>query len=129
MTAVEWGLLAIVCAGALIGLLRGAVRGVIDLVALTIGAVSAANAIPWIDEQLVGFGVDSRILLLLIAAVLIGLVTGKSFQLGLSPVNQVLLAVTLTVSTLTCVTGSTNVLNGFIHLVLFVTYLVLIFET
>lgn len=62
------------------------------------------------------------------AVILIGLVTGKSVQPGLSPANQVLLAVTLIVSTLTCVTGRTNVLNGFIHLVLFVTYLVLVFE-
>ena len=62
------------------------------------------------------------------AVVLISLVTGKSVQLGLSPVNQVLLIVTLAVSTLTCVTGRTNILNGLIHLVLFVTYFVLIFE-
>ena len=62
------------------------------------------------------------------AVIIISLVTGKSLQLGLSPVNQILLAITLVVSTLTCVTGRTNVLNGFIHLVLFVAYFVLIFE-
>jgi Ca2+:H+ antiporter len=62
------------------------------------------------------------------AVILISLFTGKSIELGLSPVNQVLLAVTLAVSTLTCVTGRTNVLNGFIHVVLFITYFVLIFE-
>jgi len=61
------------------------------------------------------------------AVILISLLTGKSIELGLSPVNQLLLAVTLAVSTLTCVTGRTNVLNGFIHLVLFITYAVLIF--
>ena len=62
------------------------------------------------------------------AAICISLVTGKSVELGLSPASQVLLAVTLAVSTLTCVTGRTNVLNGLIHLVLFVAYFVLIFE-
>ena len=63
------------------------------------------------------------------AVILISLATGKSIQLGLSPSNQILLAVTLAVSTLTCITGRTNVLNGFIHLVLFITYFVLIFES
>jgi len=62
------------------------------------------------------------------AVILISLMTGKSIQLGLSPTSQILLAVTLAVSMLTCVTGRTNVLNGFIHLVLFVAYFVLIFE-
>jgi Ca2+:H+ antiporter len=62
------------------------------------------------------------------AVILISLITGKSIQLGLSPTSQILLAVTLAVSTLTCVTGRTNVLNGFIHLVLFIAYFVLIFE-
>jgi Ca2+:H+ antiporter len=61
------------------------------------------------------------------AVICISLFTGKSIVLGLSPVNQILLAITLAVSTLTCVTGRTNVLNGFIHLVLFVAYFVLIF--
>jgi Ca2+:H+ antiporter len=62
------------------------------------------------------------------AVILISLATGKSIQLGLSLANQILLGVTLAVSTLTCITGRTNVLNGFIHLVLFITYFVLIFE-
>jgi Ca2+:H+ antiporter len=62
------------------------------------------------------------------AVILISLVTGKTIQLGLSPVNQILLAVTLAVSTLTCITGRTNVLNGFVHLVLFAAYFILMFE-
>jgi Ca2+:H+ antiporter len=69
----------------------------------------------------------STIALTVPAVLLITLVTGKTIQLGLSPVNQILLLVTLAVSTLTCITGRTNVLNGFIHLVLFVAYFVLIF--
>ena len=62
------------------------------------------------------------------AVICISLATGKSIQLGLSPTGQILLVVTLAVSTLTCFTGRTNVLNGFIHLVLFVAYFVLVFE-
>jgi Ca2+:H+ antiporter len=62
------------------------------------------------------------------AVICISLATGKSIQLGLSPTGQILLVVTLAVSALTCVTGRTNVLNGFIHLVLFVAYFVLVFE-
>ena len=63
------------------------------------------------------------------AVICISLITGKSIQLGLSPTSQILLAVTLAVSTLTCVTGRTNILHGFIHLVLFVAYFILIFES
>jgi uncharacterized protein YkwD len=78
MTAVEWGLLAIVGAGALFGLFRGAIRGFIDLAALAIGATGAAIAIPWIDDQLVGYGVDSRIVLILIALSVVSLLTAMS---------------------------------------------------
>jgi Ca2+:H+ antiporter len=69
----------------------------------------------------------STIALTVPAVILISLVTGKTVQLGLEPVNQILLIVTLAVSTLTCLTGQTNVLNGFVHLVLFVVYFILIF--
>ena len=70
----------------------------------------------------------STIALTVPAVIAISLVTGKPIQLGLTPVNQILLVVTLAVSTLTCLTGRTNVLNGFIHLVLFVAYFILMFE-
>jgi membrane protein required for colicin V production len=75
VTAVEWALLAVIGAGALVGLLRGAVKGFIDLVSLAIGAASAAYAIPWIDDRLVGYGINSRLLLIVIAVVLVGVVT------------------------------------------------------
>ena len=61
------------------------------------------------------------------AVILISLITGKTVQLGLDPVNQILLVTTLAVASLTCLTGHTNVLNGFVHLVLFVVYFILIF--
>lgn len=70
----------------------------------------------------------STIALTVPAVIAISLTTGKTILLGLSPVNQILLVVTLAVSTLTCITGRTNVLNGFVHLVLFVAYFILMFE-
>ena len=70
----------------------------------------------------------STIALTVPAVVLISLITGKTIQLGLTPVNQILLVLTLAVSTLTCMTGRTNVLNGLIHLVLFAAYFILMFE-
>ena len=70
----------------------------------------------------------STIALTVPAVILISLATGRAIELGLSPVNQILLVLTLAVCTLSCLTGRTNVLNGFIHLVLFAAYFVLIFE-
>jgi Ca2+:H+ antiporter len=69
----------------------------------------------------------STIALTVPAVILISLLTGKALQLGLDPVNQILLVTTLAVASLTCLTGHTNVLNGFVHLVLFVVYFILIF--
>ena len=69
----------------------------------------------------------STIALTVPAVLLISLITGKEVQLGLEPVNQVLLVTTLAVTTLSCLTGHTNVLNGFVHLVLFVVFFILIF--
>ena len=78
MTPIEWGILAIVAAGALIGLVRGFVRGVVDLLALVLGAASAIYSAQWIDERLVGYGVDSRILLIVIVVSLAGMVAAAS---------------------------------------------------
>ncbi|HEY8566280.1 MAG TPA: ionic transporter y4hA [Beijerinckiaceae bacterium] len=51
----------------------------------------------------------------------------KPLVLGLEPRDAVMLALTLLVSTLTFGTGRTNVLSGFVHLVLFATFLFLAF--
>jgi Ca2+:H+ antiporter len=69
----------------------------------------------------------STIALTVPAVVAISLITGRRIELGLTPVNQILLCATLIVSILTCTTGRTNVLNGLIHLVLFLAYFILIF--
>jgi Ca2+:H+ antiporter len=62
------------------------------------------------------------------AVLLIGLVTGRSVELGLDPVEMIMLLLTLAVSTLTFTGGRTNILQGAIHLVLFVAFIALIFN-
>ena len=60
------------------------------------------------------------------AVLLIGLLTGRSVELGLGPLGITLLALTLLVSLITFASGHTNVLQGAVHLVLFLSYVFLI---
>lgn len=53
---------------------------------------------------------------------------GGLTELGLDPVEMVLLILTLLVSTVNFGTGRTNVLQGAVHLILFMSYIVLIFD-
>ena len=62
------------------------------------------------------------------AALIIGLMTGCQVHLGLDQVETVLLILTLFVSGLTFGGGRTNVLQGVVHLLLFVVYVALIFS-
>lgn len=62
------------------------------------------------------------------AVLAIGLVTGKTIVLGLDPASITLLALTLVLSTQTFAAGRTNVLLGAVHLLLFVAYLMLLFD-
>lgn len=62
------------------------------------------------------------------AVLLIGLVTGARVELGLDAIEMVLLLLTLLVSTLTFGSGQTNILQGAVHLVLFLAYALLIFD-
>ncbi|HTZ56442.1 MAG TPA: hypothetical protein VMB49_00020 [Acidobacteriaceae bacterium] len=62
------------------------------------------------------------------AVLTIGLVTGKTVILGLDSANSLLLILTLFVSTLTFARNRTNVLMGAVHLLLFLAYVMLIFE-
>ena len=67
---------------------------------------------------------------LTIPAVLsIGLITGKTIVLGLSPVNSILLILILTVSTITFSKSRTNVLLGAVHLLIFFAYIMLMFQS
>jgi Ca2+:H+ antiporter len=62
------------------------------------------------------------------AALTIGFLMGQTIVLGLDPVDMVLLLLTLGVSTLTFASARTNILLGAVHLLLFLAYLMLVFE-
>jgi Ca2+:H+ antiporter len=62
------------------------------------------------------------------AVLMIGLITGRQVHLGLTEVETVLLILTLFVSGLTFAGGRTNVLQGVVHLLLFIVYVALIFS-
>ncbi|WP_442967100.1 calcium:proton antiporter [Rhizobium sp. GN54] len=54
--------------------------------------------------------------------------SGHSIVLGLGRAETVMLVLTLAVSMITFASGRTNVMQGFVHLMLFVTYLLLVAE-
>jgi Ca2+:H+ antiporter len=62
------------------------------------------------------------------AALTLGFITGQTVILGLDPVNTVLLLLTLAVTVLTFSSARTNVLLGAVHALLFLAYVMLIFE-
>jgi Ca2+:H+ antiporter len=62
------------------------------------------------------------------AVLAIGLLTDRLVVLGLESVDTILLLLTLGISTLTFGSGRTNILQGAVHLLLFFSYLILIFE-
>lgn len=62
------------------------------------------------------------------SVLVIGFLTGKTIVLGLEAVDILLLALTLAVSTLTFASLRTYVLLGTVHLLLFLAYLMLMFE-
>jgi Ca2+:H+ antiporter len=62
------------------------------------------------------------------AVLIISFVTGQQIELGLDTVEIVLLVITLATIIVNASSGRTNVLQGAVHLVLFISYLVLIFD-
>jgi Ca2+:H+ antiporter len=62
------------------------------------------------------------------AVLCISLFTGKTIELGLEEPELYLLLITLLVSIVNFNSERTNVLHGFVHLILFFTYIVLIFD-
>lgn len=72
--------------------------------------------------------VAATIALTVPAVLTISLVLGKHVVLGLGPVDSILLVLTLAVCMVTFGSGRTNVLQGAVHIVLFLAYLVLIFD-
>jgi len=95
----------------------------------SVGAVRAtlANELQRSVNILLG-SVLATISLTIPAVLVIGLATGREIVLGLDATNMILLVLTLAVSTLTFVSARTNVLLGAVHLLLFLAYLMLIFD-
>lgn len=62
------------------------------------------------------------------AVLTISLITGKTVYLGLGAVDTILLLLLLTLSTITFSNSRTNALIGAVHLLLFLAYLMLMFE-
>jgi len=60
--------------------------------------------------------------------IVISLMTGAPLELGLTPVDTILLVLTLFIAQMTFSGAPTNILLGGVHLVLFVTFIVLIFN-
>jgi Ca2+:H+ antiporter len=60
--------------------------------------------------------------------IVISHVTGKAIYLGLQNSGLVLLPLTLIVAVVTFASGRTNILQGLVHLLLFATYIVLVFQ-
>src|SRR5262245_16159216 len=71
----------------------------------------------------------SSISLTIPAVLTIGFITGKTIVLGLEPPSMILLLLSLVVSMMTFALERTNILLGAVHLLLFLAYLMLIFQT
>ncbi len=104
----------------------------IALIVFTPEAVVALRAAS--DNQLqqsinLCLGASTSTIGLTVPAILgVGLVTGKTMVLGLDPTGMTLLALTLVLSMLTFSGPRTTVLEGTVHLVVFLVYIVLIFS-
>jgi Ca2+:H+ antiporter len=70
----------------------------------------------------------SSISLTIPAVLMVGFITGKTIILGLDPANVVLLVLSLVVSMMTFALERTNMLLGAVHGLLFLAYLMLIFQ-
>ena len=109
--------------------LGGFLVAVLILSPESLGAVRAAlaNQLQRSVNLLLG-SVLASISLTIPAALTIGFLMDQTIVLGLDAANMVLLLLTLGVSTLTFASARTNVLLGAVHLLLFLAYLMLIFE-
>jgi len=109
--------------------LGGFLVAVLILAPESLGAARAAlaNQLQRSVNILLG-SVLATISLTIPAVLTIGFITGQTIILGLDAVDTILLLLTLGVSTLTFASARTNVLLGAVHLLLFLAYLMLIFE-
>lgn len=109
--------------------LGGFLVSVLVLAPESLGAARAAlaNQLQRSVNLLLG-SVLASISLTIPAVLAIGFITGQTIVLGLDAADTTLLVLTLAVSTLTFASARTNVLLGAVHLLLFLAYLMLIFE-
>jgi Ca2+:H+ antiporter len=104
----------------------------IALIVFTPEATAALRAA--LDNQLqrsinLCLGASASTIGLTVPAILVvSLATGKTMVLGLDPTGVTLLALTLVLSTLTFSGPRTTVLEGTVHLVVFLVYIILIFS-
>ena len=95
--------------------------------ALGAGRAALANQLQRSINILLG-SVLATISLTIPAVLMIGMITGKHIVLGLDGEEAVMLMATLLVSILTFASGRTNVLQGAVHILLFLAYVMLIFD-
>lgn len=94
-----------------------------------IAAIRAARFNQMQRAMNIGLGTAlSTIALTVPAILLIDLFLGRTAVLGLSPANIVMLVLTFGVSILTLGSGRTNAMQGLVHLLLFLAYVVQIFS-
>jgi Ca2+:H+ antiporter len=94
-----------------------------------LGAIRAAKANQLQRSMNIFLGsVLSTIGLTIPAMLIIGNLTGRHFVLGLEHTDIVMLLVTLFSCGVTFASGRTNILQGAVHVVLFVAYVLLIFQ-
>jgi Ca2+:H+ antiporter len=95
----------------------------------SVGAIQAAraNELQRSVNLLLG-SVLATISLTIPAILVIGFITGRQIVLGLIPTDGVLLVLTLVVSMLTFASVRTTVLQGAVHLLLFLAYLMLLYD-
>jgi Ca2+:H+ antiporter len=109
--------------------LGGLLVSVLVLSPESLGATRAAlaNQLQRCVNLLLG-SVLASISLTIPAVLVIGFITDQTIILGLDAVDMVILLLTLAMSTMTFASARTNVLLGAVHLLLFLAYLMLIFE-
>ncbi|MCH2133862.1 MAG: hypothetical protein MK116_08940 [Phycisphaerales bacterium] len=109
--------------------LGGVVVAILVLSPEGLAAVGAARKNKMQRVMNISLGSGLATIGLTIPAVLaIGLITGEPVQLGLDSVDAILLCLTLALCVINFSSGRTDVLQGFIHLLVFMAWVVLIFD-
>ncbi|GAB3527267.1 calcium:proton antiporter [Photobacterium alginatilyticum] len=109
--------------------LGGLVVALIILAPEAVGAVKAAITNQLQRAMNLFFGsVLATIALTVPAVLLISGVMNEPIRLGLEPAEMVLLAATLLMTSVSFSNGRTNSLNGATHLILFIAYIILMFD-